>query len=114
MCADLVTLSARTRHTPVTLSRARSTHAGVPPPAAAAPPGRRGRARPDPAPGLRPDRCASRVRRLQTPVDAYIRVSRVGGREGERFISPALQRESIERVCQRENLNVVEWYEELD
>src|SRR5580765_605426 len=57
MCADLVTLSARRRHTPVTVSRARSRDAGVPPPAAAAPPGRRGLARPDPAPGpLRPGR----------------------------------------------------------
>src|SRR4029078_1604091 len=57
MCADLLTPSARRRHTPVTVSRARSTHAGVPPPAAAAPPGRRGLARPDPAPGpLRPRR----------------------------------------------------------
>src|SRR4029079_18456932 len=50
MCADLFTLSARRRHTPVTVSRARSTHAGVPPPAAAAPPGRRGPARPRPPP----------------------------------------------------------------
>ena len=41
----------------MTVARARSTHAGVPPPAAAAPPGRRGLARPDPAPGaLRPGR----------------------------------------------------------
>jgi hypothetical protein len=30
----------------------------------------------------------------------YVRVSRVGGSDG--FLSPALQRESIERVCQRE------------
>lgn len=48
------------------------------------------------------------------PVDAYIRVSRVGGREGDSFISPELQRESIERVCQREGLKVVKWFEELD
>jgi len=27
----------------------------------------------------------------------YIRVSRVGGREGDSFLSPALQRQSIER-----------------
>jgi DNA invertase Pin-like site-specific DNA recombinase len=49
-----------------------------------------------------------------TPVDAYIRVSRVGGREGDRFISPELQRESITRVCEREGLRVVKWFEELE
>ena len=42
---------ARRRHTRVTLARARSTHAGVPSPAAAAPPGRCRLARTDPAPG---------------------------------------------------------------
>jgi DNA invertase Pin-like site-specific DNA recombinase len=49
-----------------------------------------------------------------TAVDAYIRVSRVGDRQGERFISPELQRESIRRVCEREGLRVVKWFEELD
>jgi DNA invertase Pin-like site-specific DNA recombinase len=49
-----------------------------------------------------------------TPVDAYIRVSRVSGREGDSFISPDLQRESIGRVCAREGLKVVLWHEELD
>jgi site-specific DNA recombinase len=48
------------------------------------------------------------------PVDAYIRVSRIGGREGDRFISPELQKESIERVCAREGLKVVQWFEEVD
>ena len=38
----------------------------------------------------------------------YIRVSRVGGREGDSFLSPALQRQSIERVCQREGLELVD------
>ena len=33
---------------------------------------------------------------------ACIRVSRVGYRAGDSFLSPQLQRESIERVCQRE------------
>ncbi len=44
----------------------------------------------------------------------YIRVSRVGGREGDRFISPALQREQIELAARREGLDVVEVIEELD
>jgi site-specific DNA recombinase len=48
------------------------------------------------------------------PVGAYIRVSSVGGRSGDSFISPELQREAIERVCQRENLEVVQTVQELD
>jgi site-specific DNA recombinase len=47
-------------------------------------------------------------------VDGYIRVSSVSGRAGDSFISPELQRESIERVCQKEGLQVQEWIEELD
>jgi hypothetical protein len=43
----------------------------------------------------------------------YVRVSRVGGREGDSFLSPALQRQSIERVCQREGLELVDVVEEL-
>ena len=30
-------------------------------------------------------------------MDGYVRVSKVGGREGETFISPQVQRERIER-----------------
>ena len=48
------------------------------------------------------------------PVDGYVRVSRVAGREGDSFLSPELQRASIERVCKSEGLRVVRWYEELD
>ena len=44
----------------------------------------------------------------------YIRVSRVGQRAGDSFLSPQLQRESIERVCQREGIDLVDVYEELD
>jgi DNA invertase Pin-like site-specific DNA recombinase len=44
----------------------------------------------------------------------YVRVSRVGGREGDRFISPELQREQIEAVARREGLQVVEVVQELD
>jgi len=39
----------------------------------------------------------------------YIRVSRIGGRHGESFRSPDLQREEIARVATREGLEVVEW-----
>jgi len=42
----------------------------------------------------------------------YVRVSRVAGREGERFISPDAQREAIERSASRHR--VVEWFTDLD
>src|SRR5689334_23230232 len=45
---------------------------------------------------------------------AYVRVSRVAGRDGDSFISPTLQRESIEGLAAREGFEVVEWLEELD
>jgi len=44
----------------------------------------------------------------------YVRVSRVARREGDSFLSPELQRESIARVCKREGLELVEVLEELD
>ena len=44
----------------------------------------------------------------------YVRVSRVGGRQGDSFLSPDLQRQSIERVCAREGLELVDVVEELD
>jgi site-specific DNA recombinase len=47
-------------------------------------------------------------------VVGYVRVSRVGGRDGDSFISPQLQREQIHVVARREKLDVVEVIEELD
>ncbi len=44
----------------------------------------------------------------------YVRVSRVGLREGDRFISPDLQQEQIEAVARRESLEIVEVIQELD
>jgi DNA invertase Pin-like site-specific DNA recombinase len=44
----------------------------------------------------------------------YIRVSRVGGRSGDSFISPELQQESIERVCALNGLTLIDTYTELD
>jgi site-specific DNA recombinase len=43
-----------------------------------------------------------------------VRVSVVGGREGESFRSPAEQRERIEAECERRGLRLVEVIEELD
>lgn len=44
----------------------------------------------------------------------YIRVSRVGGRSGDSFISPDEQRRAITLLAEREGLEIVDWYEELD
>jgi DNA invertase Pin-like site-specific DNA recombinase len=44
----------------------------------------------------------------------YIRVSKVNGRGGDSFISPDLQRKSIERVCAREGLTLIDTLVELD
>jgi DNA invertase Pin-like site-specific DNA recombinase len=47
-------------------------------------------------------------------VDGYVRVSRVGGRKGERFISPAVQREMIEGWAVMRGARLLEVFEELD
>lgn len=44
----------------------------------------------------------------------YLRVSRVAGREGERFISPAVQRERIGQYASLRGHEVTEWVEDLD
>ena len=44
----------------------------------------------------------------------YVRVSRVGGRGGDSFLSPDLQRDEIARAAAREGLEVAEVIEELD
>ena len=41
-------------------------------------------------------------------LDGYIRVSRVGGREGESFISPEVQREQIETWARLMNAQIIE------
>jgi len=43
-----------------------------------------------------------------------VRVSRVGDRDGERFVSPSEQRERIATACERDGLVLVEVIEELD
>jgi site-specific DNA recombinase len=47
-------------------------------------------------------------------VDGYVRVSQIAGREGESFISPAVQREQIERWALRTGAFVAHVFEELD
>ncbi len=46
--------------------------------------------------------------------DAYIRVSRRAGREGESFISPKVQREKIEAWAKVHDVEILEWWEEID
>jgi DNA invertase Pin-like site-specific DNA recombinase len=43
-----------------------------------------------------------------------VRVSRVAGREGESFMSPAEQRERIEHVCKHQGWKLLEIHDELD
>lgn len=44
----------------------------------------------------------------------YVRVSKLGGRGGDSFLSPQLQREEIERAARREGLEIVDVLEEID
>lgn len=50
----------------------------------------------------------------ELPFDGYIRVSRVGDRTGAAFISPAVQRETIERLAAYHGITLGEIVEELD
>src|SRR3954451_5807508 len=47
-------------------------------------------------------------------VDGYVRVSRVRGRRGPRFISPLEQRDRIESWARLHRVQVAEVFEELD
>jgi DNA invertase Pin-like site-specific DNA recombinase len=47
-------------------------------------------------------------------IDGYIRVSRVNGRGGESFISPAVQQEKIEAYAQARGHRIVAWHTDLD
>jgi site-specific DNA recombinase len=47
-------------------------------------------------------------------IDGYIRVSRLGGRSGDSFISVDQQRDAIEAYAKANGLMVGEWFEDLD
>lgn len=47
-------------------------------------------------------------------LDAYVRVSRVGGRAGEGYISPDLQREAIESYARDLGGAIVAWHDDQD
>lgn len=44
----------------------------------------------------------------------YVRVSRVGGREGDSFISPGVQRERVEAWAKAGGHEIIAWHEDLD
>ena len=44
--------------------------------------------------------------------DGYIRVSRRGGREGDSFISPEVQRKKIAAWAKLHEVEIVRWWEE--
>ncbi|MGA2320027.1 MAG: hypothetical protein ABSG95_04700 [Solirubrobacteraceae bacterium] len=48
-----------------------------------------------------------------TRTDGYIRVSRVLGRAGDSFISPAVQREQIEGWAKLRGVEIDAWHEDL-
>jgi DNA invertase Pin-like site-specific DNA recombinase len=47
-------------------------------------------------------------------VDGYVRVSRVGDRGGESFISPAVQRDKIEKWAALRGVQIAAWHTDLD
>jgi DNA invertase Pin-like site-specific DNA recombinase len=48
------------------------------------------------------------------PMDGYIRVSTVRGRSGAGYISPAIQREAIERWAAYKDIEIVQWHVDED
>jgi DNA invertase Pin-like site-specific DNA recombinase len=48
------------------------------------------------------------------PYDGYVRVSRKNGRSGASFLSPELQRQTIERLAKFHNVEIGEIVEEID
>jgi site-specific DNA recombinase len=54
------------------------------------------------------------TRRSGPGLVGYIRVSRKGGRDGETYLSPTLQREAIERWAEYEGERIVAWFTDED
>lgn len=48
------------------------------------------------------------------PLDGYVRISRVAGREGESYISPSVQRDAIARWAQYKGVQIAEWHVDED
>src|SRR5205814_8023485 len=52
--------------------------------------------------------------RQRRTADGYIRVSRRAGREGESFISPEVQRKKISDWAKLHEVEILQWWEEID
>ena len=53
-------------------------------------------------------------KKITRPLDLYVRVSRVGGREGDSFISPEVQEEKCQALAKARGLKVGEVFTDLD
>jgi DNA invertase Pin-like site-specific DNA recombinase len=53
-------------------------------------------------------------KKITRPLDIYVRVSRVAGREGDSFISPELQEEKCRALAKSRGLNVGQVFTDLD
>src|ERR671936_771947 len=53
-------------------------------------------------------------RPMAQTADGYIRVSRRGGREGESFIAPEVQRKKIADWAKLHEVEIIQWWEEID
>ena len=47
-------------------------------------------------------------------LDGYVRVSRVGGREGEGYISPSVRRDAIQGYARELGGEIVAWHDDQD
>src|ERR1043166_417003 len=61
-----------------------------------------------------PETASRRFKLSYVKMDGYIRVSRTAGRGGENFISPKVQRETIERLAKAKGARLGEIVEESD
>src|SRR6476660_2172296 len=61
-----------------------------------------------------PDTASSRFIMSYMEMDGYIRVSRRGGREGESYISPKVQREQIKGYAKLYGFTIARWHEDED
>jgi DNA invertase Pin-like site-specific DNA recombinase len=59
-------------------------------------------------------KASAATRSVPKVADGYIRVSKVAGREGESFISPDIQRKKITAWAELHDVEIVQWWEELD
>ena len=53
-------------------------------------------------------------KKIARPLDVYVRVSRVGGREGDSFISPEIQEEKCRALAKARGLKVGQVFTDLD